>query len=223
MNRRTHPTTRERRRRERTVWGAALAISVVLHVLVFVLSPDRPLPPSPEAAAGPPSADVRAASGAMRATSLPEASAPARPSVPPPLPTPSLDPVEPPPVDDEASSIEGDLLGERPAVEPPGRDAGAGGGDGGTDEEGRYAAVPPSPRGMIFPPTDDRLRGREIDVWVFVDEEGRVVPDSTRLDPPTGDRDFDRRLRREAAEWVFEPAREGGEAVAAWFPYTIGM
>ncbi|NIP60097.1 MAG: hypothetical protein GWM92_17380, partial [Gemmatimonadetes bacterium] len=65
--------------------------------------------------------------------------------------------------------------------------------------------------------------GTEVQVWVFVDERGRVVPDSTRLRPPTDDRAFNRRLVEEAAQWVFEPARQGGEAVAAWFPYTISM
>ena len=83
--------------------------------------------------------------------------------------------------------------------------------------------VPPSPRGMIIPPTNDRLRGRQVEVWVFVDATGQVVADSTRLNPPTSDRGFNRRLIQEAAEWVFNPAMQGGQPVAAWFPYTISM
>ena len=76
---------------------------------------------------------------------------------------------------------------------------------------------------MIIPPDNDRLRGTEIQVWVFVDERGMVVADSTRLDPSTRDGDFNRRLIREAAEWTFRPAQQDGEAVASWFPYRIRM
>jgi hypothetical protein len=76
---------------------------------------------------------------------------------------------------------------------------------------------------MIMPPANRSLRGRQVEVWVFVDEAGRVVADSTRLRPPTPDRDFNRRLIEEAAEWVFDPARQHGRPVAAWFPYTISM
>ena len=83
--------------------------------------------------------------------------------------------------------------------------------------------VPPSPRGMIIPPANRSLRGQEVQVWVFVNELGRVVADSTQLRPPTSDRDFNSRLVREASEWIFEPAKKGGKAVGSWFPYTISM
>ena len=76
---------------------------------------------------------------------------------------------------------------------------------------------------MISPPTTRTLRGSEIEVWVFVSEVGRVVADSTQLRPPTSDGRFNDLLVREAAQWVFEPAREGGVPVAAWFPYIIGL
>jgi hypothetical protein len=56
-----------------------------------------------------------------------------------------------------------------------------------------------------------------------VDAAGRVVPDSTRLDPPTSDRGFNRRIIQEAAEWVFIPAMKDDEPIAAWFPYSISM
>jgi len=98
-------------------------------------------------------------------------------------------------------------------------------GDGaaGTEAQGAPRLVPPSPRGMIMPPTNRDLRGSQVEVWVFVNEEGRVVPDSTQLRPPTSDRRFNEQLEREAAQWVFDPAREGGTPVAAWFPYRISM
>ena len=118
-----------------------------------------------------------------------------------------------------------DLVGESAGVlpGPPGIPGGTGRGDGGTGTEGLFRLVPPSPRGMIIPPNNPSLRGREVEVWVFVDATGKVVADSTRLNPPTSDRGFNRRLIEEAAEWVFNPAMKGGEPVAAWFPYTISV
>jgi len=78
---------------------------------------------------------------------------------------------------------------------------------------------------MILPPADRpaSVRGKEVEVWVFVTEQGRVIADSTRIHPSTGDRRFDERLRRQAAQWVFEPARKGGRPVAEWFQYVIGL
>ena len=116
------------------------------------------------------------------------------------------------------------VLGEEPGLlEGPGLENGTGQGDGGNAEEGLFRLQPASPRGMIIPPTNKSLRGTEVQVWVFVDERGRVVSDSTRLDPPTRDRGFNRRLIREAAEWVFRPAVQEGSPVASWFPYRISM
>ena len=100
---------------------------------------------------------------------------------------------------------------------------GTGAGDGGNADEGLFRLQPPSPRGLIIPPSNDDLRGVEVQVWVFVDTRGRVVADSTRLDPPTRDRGYNRRLIREASEWVFRPAVKGGQPVASWFPYRIAM
>lgn len=124
----------------------------------------------------------------------------------------------------EISEVAG-LPGPLGLAEGPGLEDGTGEGDGGTEAEGLFRVVPPRPRGMIMPPGDrpDRVRGREVDVWVFVSAAGRVVPDSTRLSPPTGDRRFDRRLREHAAGWVFEAARRDGAPVAEWFRYTIIM
>ena len=145
---------------------------------------------------------------------------------PPPILTPSLETVEVVEFDDVPvlEVQQAQIAGELPIPElGPGTAEGDGQGDGGTTESGRFEIVPPAPRGMIIPPTNSRLRGSEVQVWVFVDERGRVVADSTRLEPPTRDRDFNRRLIREAGEWVFTPARRGAERVAAWFPYRISM
>jgi len=48
-----------------------------------------------------------------------------------------------------------------------------------------------------------------------------VLADSTRLDPPTSDRRYNNRLRQTVSDWVFEPARRAGQAVAAWYPFQI--
>ncbi len=220
-----HVTVEERRRGERTIWRRALVASVVLHLMVLLFWKTDPFAAvSPFAAAGPRSGDDRAARGGMQALRI---QAPrSGPIVPPrvPLPTISLeDPIDfEPEVELDASS----LLGEGPGdLTGPGLPNGTGLGAGGTGDSGRSGAdlVPPSPRGMIMPPANRSLRGRQVEVWVFVDEAGRVVADSTRLRPPTPDRDFNRRLIEEAAEWVFDPARQHGRPVAAWFPYTISM
>jgi len=211
--------TDERRESERRAWRFAFVGSVVLHVLVFVLWPAAQLFMSPFAAAGPRNGDDRAAAGGMQAMTI-QAPTP-RPITPPQIPLPVTDPI-PIEIQEEEVTIEtASILGERPGDEGPGREEGTGQGDGGTADEGLFRLMPPSPRGMIIPPSDPSLRGKRVEVWVFVDERGRVVADSTALRPPTDNGDLNRRLIREASEWIFEPARKGGQPVAAWFPYTI--
>ena len=62
------------------------------------------------------------------------------------------------------------------------------------------------------------VRGREVTVWVFINQAGQV--DSVRLDPATPDRGYNEKLTREARDWVFEPALRAGRAVATWYSYT---
>jgi len=151
--------------------------------------------------------------------------APSRPIVPPRVPIITLDMTDPVDFDLEPEIDWDAMVGEAPGLGEglPGIEGGQGRGDGGTGEEGLFRMIPPSPRGMIIPPTNRNLRGKEVEVWVFVDATGKVVPDSTRLNPPTSDRAFNRRLIQEAAEWVFNPAKRDDQVVAAWFPYTISM
>ncbi len=73
----------------------------------------------------------------------------------------------------------------------------------------------------MIPEANFSLRGNPVQVWVFVDEQGRVVPDSTRLEPPTTNLNLNQRLIRDAAQWVFRPAQRRGNAVASWFNYAI--
>lgn len=224
---------REQDRRYAVAWRWGLALSALGHVLLFLIFSARPLPLSPFAAAGERRGDYRAApGGGMRALEIRTPTS-ARPSPPEPVPTPTeeVEEVEPEPEvsreevpvialagEVSAPGTAGPLLG-------PGLEDGTGLGDGGTEAEGRFRVVPPRPRGLMLPPGDrpDEVRGREVEVWVFVTEQGQVVPDSTRLHPSTGDRKFDRKLRDYAADWVFEAARRDGQAVAEWFRYTLIM
>ncbi|HEX9886104.1 MAG TPA: hypothetical protein VGA70_06430 [Longimicrobiales bacterium] len=212
-------SVRDRRHRERRLWRMAFLVSALLHMLIFVGWRHTPVPISPFAAAGPRAGDDRAAAGSMQAMNV---RTPARmPIVPPPIPIPTLDEIEPVVFDEDLSlepaAVDGDAMGEL----GPGIADGTGRGDGGTAEEGLFRLVPARPRGMIIPPDHDKLRNAVIEVWVFVDERGQVVPDSTVLRPPTSDRGLNRRLIQEAAEWIFIPATKQGKPVASWTQYTI--
>ena len=219
----TKPTSVvERRQRERKLWRNALLASLLVHAFIFLFWRPPSVLVSPFAAAGPKAGDDRAAAGGMQAMNV--LTPPSVSLVTPLIPIPVDIQVEPVEFDTEPSFDEAAVMGEEPGPPgPPGMPNGDGQGDGGTAMDGLMSMVPPRPRGMIIPPTNRDLRGTEVEVWVFVNERGQVVPDSTRLRPPTRDRGFNRRLIREAAEWVFVPAKRDGQPVAAWFPYTISM
>lgn len=209
----------ERRLRDRRIWRGGLLVSVLCHLMLFFGWTGNVIPVSPFSAAGPRAGDRRASTGSLQALNV-RTPAPL-PIVPPPVPIEvevEIEPVEfEPNIELDAASI----LGDRPGIlEGPGLEDGTGKGDGGNANEGLFRA---SPRSMIIPPTNRGLRGTEVQVWVFVDDQGRVVSDSTRLDPPTRDGGFNRRIIREASEWVFRPARRQGQPVASWFPYRIKM
>ncbi len=217
------PTVSERRTSQDRVFRTALVVSVLFHVFIFFFWRVVSLPPSPFSAAGPRAGAFRAAGGGMQALNL--RVPPSRPIIPPRVPIITLEMIDPVDFDPELQIDLAAMTGDAPGMAdgPPGIEGGQGRGDGGTAAEGLFRLVPPSPRGMIIPPTNRSLRGKQVEVWVFVDATGRVVPDSTRLNPPTSDRSFNRRLIEEAAEWVFSPARQNDQPVAAWFPYTISM
>jgi len=222
--------------RHRRITRWAFVVSIAFHVTVlFWFRNEIVIPASPFAAAGPRAGDMKAAAGggaeivALQVTAPQIAPTPVVPKVEPiPTPEPEKAKVEPEvqvvaaPVTATVAVLAGTGRVQS-ATTGAGLTGGTGRGDGGTGDEGLFRVVPPSPRGLILPPSDrpGKMRGREVDVWVFVDARGRVVGDSTRVAPPTGDRKFDDRLREQAAEWVFEPARRGGRAVAEWFKYTI--
>jgi len=223
----TPMTNDQRRKSERRIWRRGFMLSAVVHALVLMLWPVQRILLSPESAAGPQERDARAAAGSMQAMNF--RLAPPVPVIPPPVPVPVeveieiIEPVdlpeEPPAVDVPDRGVGQGLAG----LDEPGVGSGDGRGDGGGGDEGLFREVPPSPRGMIIPPSNQRLRGTEVEVWVFVEANGRVAADSTQLRPPTSDANFNRLLIREAAEWIFRPATKGGQPVASWFPYKILM
>jgi hypothetical protein len=218
-------TVRDRRRHERSVWRTGLLLSGLLHLVLVLAWRGNVMPPSPFAAAGPRTGDDRAAPGTLQAMNVRTPTT--IPRVPPPVLVPTevvLDSVVLDEPEDIAIFAPASVRGDQPGPDgSPGLPGGTGTGDGGNAEAGRYRLEPASPRGMIIPPANRNLRGTEVEVWVFVDEAGRVVADSTRLEPPTRDGDFNRRLIREAREWVFLPAKLDGRAVGSWFPYRIRM
>lgn len=221
----------DRRYTRAVAWG--MTISILGHALLFIVFSARPLPIPPFAAAGERMGDFRAAAGGGMETV--QLATPTRvPEPPPPIPAPTPDVTEVEPPEPELSQEDIPAIGLEDEVATPGSEGpaegpgladGTGQGDGGTEAEGRFRAVPPRPKGLILPPSDrpEDVRGKEVEVWVYVAATGRVIPDSTRLNPPTGDRGFDRRLREHAAGWVFEAARKDGRPVGEWFRYTIIM
>ncbi len=210
---------RRRRRHERRTWRGAMAASLLLHLLFLFAREARPVPESVRAAAGPDANDDRAARGGMQAVSI--AAPPSRPVVVPQIPLPVDIDIEPAEIDIEPVFDLAALLGDPGPLGPPGLDDGDGEGDGGDAETGLLRVLPPRPQMMIVPPAHDDLRGSRFEVWVFVDEQGAVVADSTRLNPPTKDRGFNRQVVREAAGWMFHPGTRDGQPVAAWFPYVV--
>ena len=205
---------------ERTRWRASYLASILIHLSVLLLWRDSSLPASPKAAAGPRNADNRAASGSMQVL---------RVRTPPPIPV--VRPVIPIPVEVVVESM---LLDEEFVLEPPsvegdlavaegdaGIAEGDGDGDGGDANEGLFRMESPEAHGLLLPPPYDRGFKADIEVWVWVGADGGVVPDSTRLSPPTEDSDFNRRMIEEANKWSFTPGRREGNPVASWFIYSI--
>jgi hypothetical protein len=212
----------------------SLLASLLFHiVLVFLFRQMVPLPAVPTSAAGENANDARAAAGGgMEVIAYTVVQPPPVEEIviPVPVPVPAERPVPPPEVEQPPAPAPSQTPGQTTATSDgrgqdtgPGIDRGTGAGSGGTGEEGDSRMVAPSPRGLILPPSDrpSRVRGNTVAVYVFVTERGAVVSDSTRVAPSSGDARFDTRLKRQAAEWVFNPARRNGQPVAEWFRYEI--
>ena len=210
---------RTRRRRENRIWRFAFLGSVLLHLFVLLLGGGRAIPFTEVAAAGPEAGDNRAAAGGLQVMSM--VVPPPRPIERPIIPIPVEIEVEPIEYDMDRAFEESSFLGERPGT-GAGIDTLDGAGNGGAASAGTGQNPMPAPKHMILPvDTPARLRGFDLTVWVFVTEQGEVVPDSTWLSPPSPDRRYNDRLISEAAEWSFRPAFRNGVAVAAWFRWVV--
>lgn len=215
-----------RLRRERKTWRIGLALSLLLHLGVLLFFTREAERLSPYAAAGPPSGDPVAApgGGGMRSIALRppvEIQIPPRPESPVIEPVPVEQLLEEPILALNEIELPDPGKGRREGQEEgEGLPGAEGGGDAGNAMSGLRRLVPPVPRGVIMAPLSRpaSVRGREVTVWVFINQAGAV--DSVRLDPPTPDRKYNENLMREAKEWVFEPAVRAGRAIATWFSYT---
>jgi hypothetical protein len=225
------------------VLGLALLLALIVHAAILLSMRSTSLPQMATSAAGPPMGDFRAAAGGgggmeMVQVRVQEEQATSEEAVPEPVPVPEVEiEVEPVPQPDPTPTRAPDVAIATPGVGTAGEGAGRGEttgpgladgrgqGGGGGDAEGAAGMVAPVPRGLFLPPqgVPSDARGREITVFVFVNSQGRVISDSTRIQPPTRDARFNRRLRDQASEWVFEPARRGGQAVPAWFQYGLTL
>jgi hypothetical protein len=223
----TELTSGERQdRRFRRAMRVGIVASLLLHALLFLLFHDDTIPLVPQAAAGPDADDdIAAAGGSLETVNLRIAEPQPIPRPPEPVFVPDvLVPVEPQP-QVEVEPVDLAVLGRgtgEPA-ETPGAAGATGEGDAGTSEAGRARVVPPNPRGIIMPPggVPRNARGRTFTVYVFVDARGRVVSDSTRLIPTSGNGRWDRGVIERANEWVFEPARRDGRTVAEWWSFEF--
>lgn len=198
-----------------------LLASLLVHLLLFLIFSLGRSVLLPTVAEGPREGDDRPAGGALRAMSL---------RIPPPVPiVRPPEPLLPPELEidldeivlEDIPLVQVDLEGLRGLL--PGRGDDTGRGAGGDGPEGPLRTLPPVPRGLILAPdgAPRELRGRSVEVRVYVNEQGRVVRDSTKLLPPSGDARYNDELKRQAAQWVFEPARRGTQLVSAWFSYVL--
>lgn len=92
-------------------------------------------------------------------------------------------------------------------------------GTGSPGEPGRIS--PPVPRSLLpewNPP--EQVRGKRVTVRVEVGRDGRPTG-QVRLDPPTGSESFDRRLRETLTSLRYRPATRVGEPVVAWAEITF--
>ena len=208
----------ERRNAGKKIGRNALLISLLFHAVVFFFWRTNGPLMSPFAAAGPRAGDNRAAGGSM--TSMAIRIPPPRPIVPPriPLPTVTPDIMEfEPEVDQSPMDVIGDRPGNSPG--PPGIEGGTGQGDGGTAEEGLFRLVPPSPRGMIMPPANDKLKGREVEVWVFVDERGSAA--RSQIHTSSGYPALDNAAAQIVEQMEFSPAMNRDKPVGVWIAQPI--
>lgn len=222
-------SVRGRRRGFRRVLIRALAVSALLHGVLFLAWRAGPPPPpgtgepagtSPSPTPPPESAlravDIVRPGGESGeedarpvAARMPEAEAPAvREPVPAPADRMALQTVAATgaPRLVLATSGQGASGSSRPGTGSPG-------------EPGRIS--PPVPRSLLpewNPP--EQVRGKRVTVRVEVGRDGRPTG-QVRLDPPTGSESFDRRLREIFTSMRYRPGTRAGQPVVAWAEITF--
>jgi len=230
----SHDEGREsRNRRDRRLLRFALLFSLAFHILILLFGPIGKVDLLSNSA-GPNRGDTQAARGEMSVISM--SSAPPAVITPPVRPVLTLDaitpipvqfvetpPMELPPIPVLSSGF-GTTQGDDPAQSAgAGLPTGRGAGNAGTAAAGTARISPPVPLSVFPPESNAALRGRSMRVHVYVNEQGQVVSDSTRLTPPTTSTSFNQQVLQNAASWRFRPARENDAPVAAWWFYDIGM
>ncbi len=224
-------SVRNRRRGFRRLLARALAVSVLLHAAVLILWPVEP-PPPPETGdpAGTASTPVPPPDEALRAVQVDIA----RPAVDPGgregppaasrLPDTEASAVREPVSSQAALSLERVTAGAagstRLALTTGGEGASSGGQRAaGSGEPGRIS--PPVPRSLLprwDPPPE--IRGTRVTVRVEVGRDGRPTG-QVRLEPPTENGDFNRRLRETLTSLRYRPGTRAGEPVKAWAEITF--
>ena len=207
--------TEDRYRRERRIWRNGITMSVAVHLLLFFIWKITAIPISSSMPLGAEQSEGAVDEGSLRALSI--WVPPKLPVAPSPILIPSQIDIQevklPQVTEGEAVSA----LGESPGLDKP---LGLQGGFG-IAYQGTSGWIPATPRDMIIPSNKHDLSGKEIQVWVFIDESGGVIPDSTYSDPATVDEDLNQRLIQQSAKWLFSPATRDGKPVASWFTYRL--
>jgi TonB family protein len=204
-------------REDRAAWWAGMVVSLIFHVLIFVLwRGDLPLLPEQTEGARPRS--LAAGGGALQAVT---AVLPAVREIPPP-PKPVMA-IETPEIEvrDVQASLPGlDLTPAAHVASFPGVGGGTGEGDGG-DGDGSEDFVSPMPR-SILPHWDppNSVRGMEVTVRIHVDAEGKPTGE-VQLEPPTPDRGFNREIEERVRRMEYRPASRNGLPVAGWAEITF--
>lgn len=194
-----------------------MAVSAILHLLVFVLwrgAISLPLNETP----GSRSPDPAPGGGALQAMNV---RLPSAVKIPPP-PEPVVA-IEAPEI--EVRNIEVSLPGPDVTlvaqVAPfPGIVGGEGEGEGG-EGFAEDDFISPMPRSIVphwNPPSS--VRGMEVTVRVHVDAHGHPTGEVT-LDPPTPDRKFNREIEDRMRRMEYRPASRNGRPVAGWAEITF--
>lgn len=217
---------RRRRRGYRRVLARALVLSALLHAALFALWRAAPPPPAGTGAdadgAPAPAPPPETVTRVVRVRAAAEDGAEAG------RPVARLPEAAPPTVREPSTEASGRLT-LRP-VRASGAPRAVLSGEGGSSSAGERGTGSPGEPGRISPPVPrsllpqwdppDSVRGTRVTVHVEVGRDGRPTG-QVRLEPPTGNEAFDRRLRDALTSIRYRPARRGGEPVVAWAEITF--